>query len=74
MKHAEADVERVAAELLEIYANRSLAKGYSFLPFPKEEKAFRSDFPYIHTPDQEQAISEILSDMSAIEPMDRLLS
>ena len=74
MKNAEADAEKVAQELLEIYANRSLAKGYSFLPFPKEERTFRGAFQYVHTPDQEQAIEEILHDMAAIEPMDRLLS
>ena len=74
MKGAEADVEKVAQELLDIYANRSLAKGFSFLPFPKEEHVFRQHFPYIHTPDQERAIAEILADMAAPEPMDRLLS
>jgi transcription-repair coupling factor (superfamily II helicase) len=74
MKSTEADVERIAQELLEIYANRSLAKGFAFLPFPKEERVFRESFSYVHTQDQESAIAEILSDMSAIEPMDRLLS
>ena len=74
MKNAEADAERVAAELLEIYASRSIAKGYAFLPFSKEELKFRTAFAYVHTPDQEQAIAEVLTDMAAPEPMDRLLS
>lgn len=68
------DVERIARELLDIYANRRIAHGFSFLPFREQERLFKESFPYVHTPDQQTAITEILSDMESGEPMDRLLS
>ena len=74
MKGANEEIERIAQELLDIYANRALAKGFAFLPFTKEESVFRRAFPYVHTSDQEQVIQEVLADMSDVSPMDRLLS
>jgi len=68
------DVERIARELLGIYANRRIAHGFSFLPFREQERLFKESFPYVHTPDQQTAITEILEDMELDEPMDRLLS
>lgn len=68
------DVERIAQELLDIYAHRSLARGFSFRAHPREERAFRDDFKYRHTPDQTTAILEIFADMESDEPMERLLS
>lgn len=68
------DVEKIARELLETYAKRRISTGFSFAPFREKEEAFRKDFPYEYTIDQETAISEILSDMESNNPMDRLLS
>ena len=74
VKSVEADVERVAMELLDTYARRKISHGFAFLPFPGEETAFREAFPYTYTPDQWQSIGEVLADMAETEPMDRLLS
>jgi len=68
------DVEKIARELLETYAKRRIAEGFSFTRFPKQEELFQKDFPYEHTIDQHTAISEILADMESSNPMDRLLS
>lgn len=68
------DVEKIARELLETYAKRRISEGFSFTAFPEQETLFRKDFPYIHTIDQQTAISEILADMESHNPMDRLLS
>lgn len=70
----EQEIAEVASDLLELYAKRSLAKGFAFRPFPKEEKAFRDAFPYTYTFDQNQAILEIMADMEQDVPMERLLS
>lgn len=74
VRATEVEVEQIARELLEMYANRAIAKGYSFFSFPKEEMAFRKAFPYAHTDDQETSIEEVLEDMASENPMDRLLS
>ena len=71
---AEADVEKIAHELLETYAKRAVARGFSFLPFAKEETAFRKAFTYTYTSDQDRSIAEVLADMESPEPMDRLLT
>jgi len=68
-----AEVEKTAHDLLELYARRNLSGGYPFLAFSEKEQQFSAAFPYPYTDDQEQAISEILSDMEKPEPMDRLL-
>jgi transcription-repair coupling factor (superfamily II helicase) len=68
------DVEKIARELLETYAKRRISEGFSCTRFPEQEKLCRTDFPYIHTIDQQTAISEILADMESTNPMDRLLS
>ncbi|MDD2487548.1 MAG: CarD family transcriptional regulator [Candidatus Gracilibacteria bacterium] len=74
IKNTEIEVEKIAKELLEVYAKRSIAKGYSFIRFEKKEEEFRKGFPYIHTMDQEKSIVEILGDMEKSTPMDRLLT
>lgn len=74
VERAEMDAEKVAVELLDIYAKRKLATRPENKEFPKEEEAFRKAFAYEHTPDQHRAIDEILTDMAGTEPMDRLLS
>lgn len=73
MKNTEVEVERIAHELLEIYAKRNILKWFSFLEFSEKEKIFKDSFPYKHTFDQEIAIKEILTDMEKSKPTDRLL-
>ena len=66
-------VEKIAKELLELYAKRMSQKGYAFSPLDEEYHAFEINFPYTETPDQQRAISEVLADMMKPYPMDRLI-
>jgi transcription-repair coupling factor (superfamily II helicase) len=73
IKSTEIEVEKIARELLDIYANRSIVTGYPFYPLKKEEEDFKAAFPFKYTIDQENSINEILKDMEFPKPMDRLL-
>lgn len=66
-------INDVAIELLEIYAKRAAKKGFSFTFDNSEYQKFADAFPFTETPDQLQAIEEIIKDMQAIKPMDRLI-
>lgn len=72
-KKAAEKVHDVAAELLDIYAQREARKGHQFIT-PKEAYAsFAASFPFEETPDQQQAIEAVLHDMQQPKPMDRLI-
>ncbi len=63
----------VAAELLDIYARRQARQGYNY-PEPADDyAAFVAAFPFEETPDQQEAIEAVISDMTASRPMDRLV-
>ena len=62
-----------AAELLEVQAKRFHAKGHSFNLFSEELSEFTKKFPYEETYDQKRTIEEVLFDMKALRPMDRLI-
>lgn len=68
------DVEKIASELLEIFAKRKLQIWHSFPSKPEEESKFFNSFEYEYTPDQYNVIREIYDDMESENPMDRLLS
>lgn len=67
------DVEKVAEELLEIYANRQILKWFAFNIDESKMLEFQNSFDYDYTPDQINAIQEILQDMSQEIPMERIL-
>ena len=62
----------VAAELLEIQARRSAQGGYGIRTTPDYQK-FEAAFPFDETPDQRQAIREVLEDLESDLPMDRIV-
>ncbi len=66
-------VEKIAQELVELYAHRAVSKGFSFSSRDQMFKEFEAAFPYDETPDQQRVIEEVLSDMEAEKPMDRLV-
>lgn len=66
-------VQRIARELLEIYAARQKLPGYAFPPDSHYEKEFADAFIYETTPDQEKAIEEVKQDMMRPKPMDRIV-
>ncbi|MFB3814472.1 MAG: transcription-repair coupling factor [Terriglobales bacterium] len=63
----------MADELLKLYAARKMAPGHAFPPDSAWQREFDDAFEYDETPDQEQAIADVKTDMQAGTPMDRLL-
>lgn len=63
----------MADELLKLYAQRRVAKGFSFSPDSNWQREFEDAFEYTPTKDQLSAVSRIKTDMEEEQPMDRLL-
>ncbi len=70
---AKEEVEKLAGELLNLYAQRRILKGYAFSRPDKSFEEFESSFPYEETSDQQQAIDDVILDMEEEKPMDRLI-
>lgn len=68
-----ASVKKVAHDLLELYAKRSVKDGFNFGPDTPWQIELEDSFPYKETPDQLKAINEIKADMESGRIMDRLL-
>jgi transcription-repair coupling factor (superfamily II helicase) len=68
-----AKMRDMADELLKLYAQRRLAKGFSFSPDSNWQREFEDAFEYTPTKDQLAAVTQIKSDMESDQPMDRLL-
>ena len=66
-------INEVAQNLVKLYAERSILKGYSFSKDNQWQRQFEDEFPYTETPDQLGAIDDIKNDMESSKPMDRLL-
>ncbi|PHM67177.1 transcription-repair coupling factor [Xenorhabdus stockiae] len=66
-------VRDIAAELLDIYAQRAIKPGFAFKHDREQYQLFCQNFPFDTTPDQEQAINAVLSDMCQPIAMDRLV-
>ena len=67
------NLREVAKDLIELYAKREKAKGYSFSKDTPWQKQFEDKFPYQETEDQLRCIKEVKQDMESQRPMDRLL-
>ncbi|MBT8125991.1 MAG: transcription-repair coupling factor [Gammaproteobacteria bacterium] len=63
----------VAAELLDVHARRAATSGHSYDIGQDEYAGFVSAFPFEETPDQENAISNVIDDLSTPQPMDRVV-
>jgi len=66
-------VEKVAADLMQMYAWRKVAKGFSYSPVGEMYREFEATFGFEETPDQARAIVEVFEDMDKPVPMDRLI-
>ena len=66
-------IEKIAQDLVEMYAYRRVAKGYAYGPVDELYWEFEATFGFEATPDQDKAIVEVLEDMERPEPMDRLV-
>jgi len=67
------EAEKLAKELLEIYAQREIAKRPPYLINDEIDFQLASDFKYEETPDQIQALEDINADLQKTEPMDRIV-
>jgi len=72
-KKAKEKAYDVAAELLEIQALRLARVGHPFPPADHSYDAFSAGFGFEETPDQQQVINDVINDMTAAKPMDRLV-
>ncbi len=63
----------MAEELLKLYAQRKLAKGFAFSPDSNWQREFEDAFPYKPTRDQAAAANDVKRDMESEQAMDRLI-
>jgi transcription-repair coupling factor (superfamily II helicase) len=68
-----AKMRDMADELLKLYAQRRMSKGYAFSLDSNWQREFEDAFEYAPTKDQLSAVAQIKADMEDIQPMDRLL-
>jgi transcription-repair coupling factor (superfamily II helicase) len=65
--------EKMAGELLKLYAARKARKGHAFGNVDTFFQDFEDGFPFEETADQRKAIETVLDDMRQEVPMDRLV-
>lgn len=70
---AKAEVEKLAADLLDLYASRKVNSGFAFSLPDNYYNDFEASFPYEETRDQLKAIDDVHLDMESDIPMDRLV-
>jgi transcription-repair coupling factor (superfamily II helicase) len=66
-------VRELAEKLLRLEAERKARAGHAFEAETGMEAEFAAEFPFEATPDQAAAIADVLRDMEAPHPMDRLV-
>lgn len=66
-------IEKIAADLVQMYAYRKVAKGFRYPPPGELYHEFEATFAFEETPDQARTIHEVLADMEKDQPMDRLV-
>jgi transcription-repair coupling factor (superfamily II helicase) len=64
---------KIADGLVQLYAERELARGHAFAPDTPWQAEMEEAFPYEPTPDQRAAIDATKADMEKARPMDRLI-
>ncbi len=72
-ERVKASVEKMAQNLLEIYAARQALPGQQFSIDDHFYREFEASFEYEETPDQAKAIEAVARDMDSPKPMDRLV-
>lgn len=66
-------IQRMAEDLLRLYAERKALPGHAITPDENMLRAFDDSFIYEETPDQLRVWAEVLDDMKRPNPMDRLI-
>jgi transcription-repair coupling factor (superfamily II helicase) len=72
-RKAKRAIERIAKDLVKLYAMRRFLKGFAFSKPDSCYREFEAGFEYEETPDQSTVIDEVLTDMESERPMDRLI-
>jgi transcription-repair coupling factor (superfamily II helicase) len=70
------EIRQMAEELIQLYAQRQALPGHAYHLVPDQQalfSEFEATFPFEETPDQQKAIDEVLNDLEAPRPMDRLV-
>ena len=66
-------IKEVAFDLIKLYAERKLSKGFSFSPDSYLQNELEASFIYEDTPDQLKSTIAVKKDMEESSPMDRLV-
>jgi transcription-repair coupling factor (superfamily II helicase) len=72
-RRAAEKVRDVAAELLDLYAQRKARRGLRLAQRDLEYQAFANAFPFEETADQAEAIAKVIADLDSEQPMDRIV-
>ena len=72
-RKARAAARDLADELMKLYARRQASVGHAFSADTPWQYELEAAFPWMETPDQLQAISDVKQDMERAQPMDRLV-
>lgn len=72
-KRAAGEVRKLGEELLQLYAQRQALAGHAFDGPDSLYSEFEASFPFEETPDQLRAVEDVIGDMTAVRPMDRLI-
>lgn len=72
-KKVKESAEKIARELLSLYAKREMKKGYPYSQDNSWLQEMEASFPYVETADQAETIRDVKRDMEQPKPMDRLV-
>jgi transcription-repair coupling factor (superfamily II helicase) len=72
-KKAAQRIRDTAAELLDLYSRRAARQGEQLAANEADLRAFEAAFPFEETPDQAQAIEQVIDDLASGRPMDRVV-
>ena len=72
-KKVRKDIEEIAKDLVYLYAQRKLARGFAFSEDSEWQKNLEASFIYEDTADQIKATEDIKNDMESAIPMERLI-
>ncbi len=72
-KRVRKSAERLAMDLLKLYAQRMQAQGFVFSPDTFEMEELEAMFPYEETEDQQKAIDNVKHGMESSRPQERLI-
>lgn len=70
---ARGSIQAMARQLLSLYAMRAQQQGHAFGDGGETFTEFEETFPFEETPDQLQAITDVVADLRSPKPMDRLI-